>query len=252
MVIENWLGKNVGISQSKGGVYALQNPYDNFVRGDVNPWPPSEIVQKLYKSTHQNAFLNEELETLISTLSYYSDLQSIHSEDAITWSVFGTASYFPLVDRNEFVYDFLNLSGFNTSDIKHSEISLWRRLPHPETLVSGGPEIDFLIHTNDTIVLGEAKWMSPIGKRQGINKDRNQIQLRMDFLKKYGDKIYPDVNNFIVIELNASKDFNETIETGNVSYSSISWEEVCQLTSHKYHKELQLYLSWKKLHSKNV
>ncbi|MEX0610134.1 MAG: hypothetical protein WD016_09430 [Balneolaceae bacterium] len=252
MVIENWLGENVGICQSKGGVYAFQNPYDNLVRGDVNPWPSSEIVQKLYKSIHQNKFINEELEVLTSTLSYYSDLQSIHSEDAITWSIFGTASYLPAEDRNKFVHDFLNLSGLNPFAVKHSEISLWRRVPHPETLVPGGPEIDFLIQTSDTLVLGEAKWKSSIGIRQGKNKDRNQIQLRLDFLNNYGEKIYPGIKNFVVVELNLSNHLTEIKEMGNVKYSSISWEQVCQLTSHKYHEELQLYLSWKKQYSQNV
>ena len=181
MIIENWLGENKKICQSKGGVCAFQNPYDNLVRGSVNPWPSSEIVQKLYRSTNQKAFINKELEEITSTLSYYSDLQSIHSEDAITWSIFGTASYLPSEVRNKFVYDFLKLSGLNPTTVKHSEISLWRRLPHPETLVAGGPEIDFLIHTNDTLVLGEAKWKSSIGAKQGKNKDRNQIELRLDF-----------------------------------------------------------------------
>jgi hypothetical protein len=78
---------------------------------------------------------------------------------------------------------------------------LWRRLPHPDNLVPGGPEIDFGIQTMDVLVLGEAKWRSAVGAAQGIKKDKNQIVLRREFCEKYGEKIYPRCRHFVVLGL---------------------------------------------------
>ena len=122
------------------------------------PWPPSEIVQKLYKSRQVRAFAEDQKEILNKFHWYYSDLQSIHSEDAITWSVFGTIAHSPNEIRNKFISDLFQGIGIKSEPINNSEIFLWRRIPHPDTLVSGGPEIDFEILTQDTLLLGKAKW----------------------------------------------------------------------------------------------
>lgn len=62
--------------------------------GNTLLWPPPEIVQKLNKSNHKLAFMGKIFADPKFTLGFNSDLQSIHSEDAITWSVFGTAEIF--------------------------------------------------------------------------------------------------------------------------------------------------------------
>jgi hypothetical protein len=64
-------------------------------------------------------------------------------------------------------------------------------LAHPDTLVSGGPEIDFGIHTDDVFLLGEAKWRSPLGEAQGVHRDKDQLTLRREFCQKYGPRLVP-------------------------------------------------------------
>lgn len=91
----DWNGRTVSVARSKGGVKAVSHPYDNLVRTGIANWPPPEIVQKLYKSRQSRAFEGKDLETATSGLGYYCDLQSLHSEDAITWSVFGTIARAP-------------------------------------------------------------------------------------------------------------------------------------------------------------
>ena len=87
--MKDWNGKNVESAVSKGGVIALVNPYDNLIKTGLSPWPPAEITQKLYSSRQGSAFAGRDFEVCSSYLGYYCDLQSLHSEDAITWSVFG-------------------------------------------------------------------------------------------------------------------------------------------------------------------
>jgi len=75
---------------------------------------------------------------------------------------------------------------------------LWRKLPHPDTLVPGGPEIDFGIQSSNVLVLGEAKWRSPVGAIQGAPKDKDQILLRREFIANCGERLYPSCRHFVV------------------------------------------------------
>ena len=77
----------------------------------------------------------------------------------------------------------MELANIPTNISDQPEVFLWRRIPHPETLVSGGPEIDIGIITDNSIILCEAKWQSKVSTAQGIKKDKDQIQLRGEFLK---------------------------------------------------------------------
>ena len=86
--MKNWNGKEINSAISNGGVRVVAHPFNNLITSDCSPWPPSEILQKLYQSRHVNAFHGDQLEICTSGIGYYTDLQSLHSEDAITWSVF--------------------------------------------------------------------------------------------------------------------------------------------------------------------
>jgi hypothetical protein len=248
--MKNWNQQEVEVATSKGGVIALANPHDNLVTTGVAPWPPSEIIQKLYQSSQARAFVDNQKEKSTECLGYYSDLQSINSEDAITWSVFGTVAHSSSESRNKFISDLFQNIGIHSEPIRNSEIFLWRRIPHPDTLVSGGPEIDFGIFTGDILLLGEAKWKSSVGVAQGKNKDKDQIQLRVEFLNKYGLKLYPKVKQFVVLGIGLQNDVTENIVDNSVKCVGKSWNEICGLASHPHYEELQRYLAWKKENTK--
>ncbi len=243
--MKKWNQQEVEILTSKGGVIALANPYDNLVVTGIAPWPPSEVVQKLYQSRQIRAFSEEQKEILHKYNGYYSDLQSIHSEDAITWSVFGTVAHAQNEIRNKFIFELFTFLGLESAEVDNSEIFLWRRIPHPDNLVSGGPEIDFGILTNDTLVLGEAKWKSSVGVSQGKNKDKTQIQLRAEFLQKYAPKLYPGVRHFVILGVGFKNDVTENYFDQAVKVIGTTWSEICSLSSHPHHDELQKYLVWK-------
>lgn len=207
----------------------LSHPYDNLICTDCSPWPPAEIVQKLYQSRQTRAFERDELASCTSGIGYYCDLQSIHSEDAITWSVLGTVAR----SSKESLEAWLNelFSHLELPDIqtKNPEIFLWRRIPHPDTLVPGGPEIDVGISTSNALILGEAKWLSGTGAAQGKKKDKDQIQLRGEFLKKYGTRLFPDRSHFVVLGISLHPDgFMDTTSEG-VTFRQTTWEEICSI-----------------------
>lgn len=173
--IRNWAGAEIEVGLSKGGTLAVADPKDNLVRGGVTPWPPPEIVQKLYQSRQVRAFLGVDRERVTKRLGFYSDLQSLHSEDALTWSVFGPIAHASNSVKSRFVQSLLDTIKVPVSSVGDVSVRLWRRLAHPDTLVPGGPEIDFGIRTEDLVVLGEAKWLSAVGGKQGKKRDKDQI-----------------------------------------------------------------------------
>ncbi len=248
--MEDWNGKIVESAKSKGGVTVVAHPFDNLISTDCNPWPPSEVAQKLYKSRQVRAFQDEQLSICTSGLGYYCDLQSLHSEDAITWSVFGTAARSSLINRKRWISELFKLLNIPDASPENAEIVLWRRIPHPDTLVSGGPEIDFGIFTDNTLVLGEAKWQSGVGATQGEKKDKDQIQLRGEFLKKYGATLFPSLTVQVVVGVSLFNNvFINTVPNG-VSFRTTTWKDICAVQSHPNFEEVQRYYDWKLKHTK--
>ena len=127
MPSSHWLGHTTEFATSAGGVLAFVNVWDGVVRGGVSPWPPPELTQKLYKSRQERAFIGPSLDRAKATLGFYSDLQSVHSEDAVTWSLFGPLAYSAPSVRVAFVQELFQLLGI-TSDV--SAATIWLA-PYP-------------------------------------------------------------------------------------------------------------------------
>lgn len=141
----------------------------------------------------------------------------------------------------------LGLPGVQTED---AEIFLWRRIPHPDTLGPGGPEIDVGISTANALILVEAKWLSGVGAAQGKKKDKDQIQLRGEFLAKYAPRLFPNRSQFAVVGIGLSADsFADTTPEG-VLFRSATWEVICSLTTHPLAEEVRRYFTWKRQHTR--
>ncbi len=250
MNAKDWNGNSIIIAKSKGGVKAVAHPFNNLIKTGSEPWPPPEIVQKLYQSRQIRAFSGDDRSICESGTGYYCDLQSLHSEDAITWSVFGTVMRAEQTILETWLADFFEMIQMPDAQTKDAHIFLWRRVPHPDNLVPGGPEIDFGISTSNTLVLGEAKWLSGIGTAQGKEKDKDQIQLRGEYLNKYGHKFYPGRSQFAVLGISLYRDaFKNTVPEG-VIFRAITWDEICSLNTHPIADEVRRYLIWKKGNTK--
>lgn len=243
--MRDWNGKEIESAISKGGVRVVAHPFDNLISTGCLPWPPSEILQKLYKSRQVRAFHGDELAVCQSGIGYYCDLQSLNSEDAITWSVFGTVAREPRAQLQNWLADLLSLFDISEASPEHAELFLWRRVPHPDTLVSGGPEIDVGIITENAVIFCEAKWRSSVGAAQGKKKDKDQIQLRGEFLEKYASRFFPETSVLAVVGLGLFPDhFNDTTPPG-VIFRCCTWDKVCSLPSHPHADEVLRYFLWK-------
>jgi hypothetical protein len=251
--VRDWRGKEIDLVESRGGVLAFANPWDGVVHGPVDPWPPPELVQKLYQSNHAGAFVDGASIAATRFLGYYSDLQSMHSEDAVTSSLFGPLVYSDSDVRAQFCAQLLESLGIPRS-VSNARIWLWRRLPHPDTRVSGGPEIDFGIQTTDTLILGESKWRSGFGAGQGVKRDKDQIQLRAEYCIKHGAEVFPGVSQFIVLAVGRGghllTEAHLALNRGNVLMQEITWEGLAGLTANPFGAEFRQQLEWRAKYSK--
>ena len=248
--MRDWNGREIEVGQSRGGVIAVADYSDNLIRRNGRPWPPSAIVQKLYKSGQVRSFDDMNRLVVSSHLGYYCDLQSLHSEDAITWSFFGPLTHLPPVEQARFQNWLLERVGL-ADENSTCEITLFRRVPHPETLVPGGPEIDFCLTGDKAVILGEAKWRSPVGAGQGVGGDQNQIGLRQRFLADYGQAIFGP-RLFVVLLLSPDvRPIDAYPAVPGVTLTSLQWTELCEYREHPLADEFARYYRWKCEHTQD-
>ena len=232
----DWRGTEVEVATSAGGVLALANPWENVIRTDVLPWPPPELVQKLYQSRQIRAFRGPDEAIATKALRFYSDLQSLHSEDAITWSVFGPVAYAAPPVRVSFAGALLKLIDVPSGPISTANVWLWRRLTHPDTLVPGGPEVDFGVQTEDVFLVGEAKWLSSIGATQGVYRDKDQITLRREFCAKYGCRLIPSCRRFVILGVSLGGKIvlrtDAEVDGAAIHGRDITWKDLVGLDAH--------------------
>jgi hypothetical protein len=108
----------------------------------------------------------------------YCDLQSINSEDTVTWSVFGVYS----IDL--WAGDLLSLA-FPADHSAVWNVLFWQRLPHPEDgKIQHGPEADVILKSDSTWAYAiEAKWTADIDRKQGRSLDKTQLEMRAASVK---------------------------------------------------------------------
>lgn len=257
MHIPDWNGHLIEVARSREGVPAACWHFTNLVRSALGVGELAEIAQKLYRSTHERDFDPEDQERLKVCLGYYTDLQSLNSEDAITWSVFGTVAKSDEAVRTRWTGEFFREIGLGSSEPEHSEISLWRRVPHPQTHSSDGPEIDFSVSTEDTLLLGECKWTGEVAKGQGVEKDKDQIEMRLMYLEQYGRTMtildrgtgLPEFKRLAVLLVSIDPSpINPKWLRDGITTLSTTWDRICALQSHPWSDEVDRYYRWKLSH----
>jgi hypothetical protein len=250
--MRDWNDREITTAVSSGGVVLVADFGDNLLRDDQVPWPPPAIVQKLYESRHGSRFADDVATVVAPRLGFYSDLQSIHSEDAITWSYFGLLAPEPPAARAQFLNWLLRR--LNLGELAHNSaasIDLWRRVAHPDrSTTRGGPELDVVVDGDVAVVYVEAKWRSPEGVGQGVDKTQSQLQLRCRFLAKHGRLIYGD-REFVVVGVVLDEPMDEVdpSDRGEVHVASIRWSELAEYDGHPRADEFRRYYEWKLRHS---
>jgi hypothetical protein len=241
--IANWNAQKIRAVRTNAGVWAFPDFSDGVIQLPGNCWPPTELVQKLYRSERVAYFTAEDQAALVSARGYYSDLQSAHSEDAMVWSYFGPIAYATAGARRQWYAWVAGHLGLPQS--QNCDVSLWRHIPHPDTLTRGGPEIDATIQTDDSVILIEAKWRGSESRWQGADGLSTQIDLRHRFADTLGSRIYPGKRSLVVyVILDDSQRI--TPRSGPVQTLCLKWKDLCNCDVHPMAGEVKRYYDWKR------
>jgi len=248
--ITDWNGRAIEAAQSRGNVVAVADFSDNLMRLESALWPTAAVLQKLCRNPrHEEAFDGQARQLLTERLGFYSDLQSLHSEDAITWSFFGTLSMASPVKRTAFLNWLLKRIELPANE-KDCTIELWRRIPHPDTQGMGGPEIDFFVQGDRTIIVGEAKWRSGEGSGQGLCGNKSQLQLRREFCDGVARHIFREFRFVIVNVVWHSPFVTDSPCDSPITMRTIAWSDLASWSEHPNTTEFRLYYEWKQRWSK--
>jgi hypothetical protein len=149
-------------------------------------FPGDDIERKACsKGDRINAFDSADHEELSHVLGHYSDVQSINSEDTVTWSCFRARSIDHWIDA--FVEEAFGPAG---RPLWNKPI-LWERRRHPDQ--SGdemGPEADVILESGPGSpawrYVVEAKWMADLDGRQGVDRTKTQLDMRLSTARAGG------------------------------------------------------------------
>lgn len=255
-VIESWNGSPVSVRRSRGGVVTFECWQDNVLRLGDAPWPPELLKQVTGYRARREHFDPDDADALGAELGgTISRYQSLNSEDAVTWSWFGTLAGAPGDTRRaaiQWLYDRVGLD----ATAADPAIDQWMRVFHPNAPGSPrGPELDARITDQTALVYVEAKWNADIGtgrgKDAGVPDD--QIVLRRDSLRT--DPALADDERALAvlgvseIEPDLAKWHEPAGEQRPVTIAWLTWDELAACAAHPLADEFASYLAWKRKHA---
>jgi hypothetical protein len=242
----DWNDQPLRVARSRGGVMAISDVRRALLYDEAAGWPPLGLKPKLKRSAQINAFDPPGSVELQADLGFYCDLQSIASEDAITWSFLGpflTAS----ADARAKLLNWL----LRLADVEHErnttcDIRLWRRLSHPDTGKSShGPEPDFALYGERAIVLGEAKWSAKEDKRQGVLGATSQMQMRRSSLLAEATE-HSDNPRLVALGVVLSESLEPAPpDAAGIETRIVEWHQLAAYPEHPMGDEFARYYAWK-------
>jgi hypothetical protein len=254
-VIENWNGDPVAFRRSRGGVLTFEHWEDNVLGSP--PWPESLLGQVHGYAARRSHFATDDAKALSAHLEgRISKFQSINSEDAVTYSWFGTLASAPVDARRaaiQWLYDQAGIPATAHAPV----IDQWARVFHPNAPESPrGPELDARIDDPDVaLVYIEAKWDAKVGTGKGkvAEVPDDQIILRRDSLRN-DPALKNDRRVLAILGVSEHKpDLASWHEhDGNARPAPVAWltwNELAKCPEHPLADEFGRYLAWKRIHA---
>ena len=251
-----WHGRPILDARSIGsGVFAA------FDWRDLVLHPGPEIVSKAaVASRHASAFTEADLCRLRQCDNRYTDVQSLQSEDSVTWSTFGP--HVPPSALATVVDAAFGIAGCP----RMWQPTFWRRLPHPDG-TGGGPEADLMLEATDNWCFAiEAKWLSDLKSKQGKGTNRTQLEMRADSIAAKGSALgrrgslvivpgpqqYPRArtNSVFATYFAVDGDRYQPRESAlQLEARAITWNQIAALLEQiPEAKEAAIYLRWRLSH----
>lgn len=219
-------------------------------------WPPQVLRQVNAYVAHKSWFSAPDADALAARLGRISKFQSINSEDAVTWSWFGTLGLEPPSARRRALAWLYERIGLDVTASERATIDQWRRVVHPNALHSArGPEVDALIDDpRSALIYVEAKWNAGVGTGKGAAPGArdDQIVLRRDALRIDPTRTDDDRELVVLCIANRPIDlrlYDERPQAARwpVKVASLTWDELASCSAHPRHGDFAHYLDWKRM-----
>lgn len=250
-MIDNWNGQPVAVRRSRGGVLTFEHWEDNVL--GAPPWPEALLGQVRGYVARPDHFAGGDADALAAHLGRISKFQSVNSEDAVTYSWFGTLAAAAANVRCAAVQWLYDRAGIPAT-AQNPVIDQWARVFHPNAPGSPrGPELDARIDDpGAALVYVEAKWSAGIGTGRGKLADvpDDQIVLRRDSLRS-DPNVNSDERTFAVLGVSEHKpglaQWDEPDGDGRpVTVAWLTWDDLADCSDHPLAEEFGRYLAWKR------
>ena len=170
----DWNGQEVDVRFSRGRsrVPYVEDWTRNVIGVSDAGVAPSFLVRQVNTYVANNKwFGDDDAAALARRLNRVSKFQSLRSEDALTWSWFGTLSMSSQESRRaalQWVFDRAELEAQATRDVL---IRQWIRVAHPHFPGRTGPEVDAVLDDpGGALIYVEAKWEARLGTGKGADR----------------------------------------------------------------------------------
>ena len=250
--IRGWRGQDiVGVRSRSGGEFWARD------WRDMVPSSSGEITTKAGRAPKASSwFQPDDFAILCEVHEHCCYLQSLRSEDTMTWAAFG-----PHVP--DAVLDDLMALAFGAVVRGPWRREHWRRYPHPDTnKTHGGPEPDAVLVTNDFCCVVESKWLADLDEEQGVDGTTSQLAMRATIAaslisdpvrrrvlaiapspKRYGLARKPNFARYFA----ANEDrYAAAAKADQHGASALTWEQVTDtIERHMGDVEVVQYLRWR-------
>ena len=253
--MKNWNGEPVAVRRSRGGVLTFENWQDNVLGGP--PWPEALLRQVRGYVAQRDHFSDDDADALAAQLNgRISKFQSINSEDAVTYSWFGTLAASSAETRRAAGQWLYNKAGIPAT-ANNPVIDQWARIFHPNAPRSSrGPELDARIDDpGEALVYVEAKWNAAVGTGKGKSAEvpDDQIVLRRDSLR-CDPSLKSDQRHLAVLGISErAPDLSKWQEVDQglrpVTIAWLTWDELAACPEHPLAHEFGRYVAWKREHA---
>ena len=252
-LMDNWNGQPVAVRRSRGGVVTFERWEDNVLGSP--PWSEALLGQVRGYVARRCHFADVDAEALAAYLDgRISKFQSANSEDAVTYSWFGTLAVASADARRAAVQWLYDRAGI-LAIASDPTIEQWARVFHPNAPASRrGPELDARIDDPGVaLVYIEAKWNAAVGTGKGkvIDVPDDQIVVRRDSLRND-----PALNNddraFAVLGVSEHRpdlvkwqDHDGDLRSVTIAW--LTWDELSECSEHPLADEFGRYIAWKRM-----
>jgi hypothetical protein len=245
--IENWNAEPIETASTAGGTLLVANVLDALMRPTSGAWPPPALVMQLGQGEPRSRFTDDLRAAVSAPLGHYCALQSINSEDTITWNFFGTLMHASEIERAAVLNWICGRLGLAWTDNTRCAIDLWRRIPHPYFPAADGPELDAVLDGDRCVIFIEAKWLSPEGTGRGPDGKRvGQMHLRQQFFERWGQALYGARGKLALsVGLRGKLTPDRGPDQDEIAVRSITWSELATCDAHPSAAEFSRYLAWK-------